>query len=229
MSPIVSCHSYLVCHVTYTLIFKRRWHNNNCYYFFLQDHSENITDKLLKFRSALVQELNRRCQMCGLTAVNIRDDEFSCRGGLTNHIIYRAMIIGTNVYSPIALVSLLQSWVESGSASITVESQRLNLDEECSTPLDSLSDLDCPLVTKPPPQTTTSTTVTTQTETTAPLKTTEKAKVVSDAAVGIISAGQIGGIIVVMVIIALIAVLLVAVTIAFMRWRAVKKSKAYDV
>ena len=85
------------------------------------------------------------CSTCGLTTANIWDDEFSCRGGLTSQIIYRTMVIGTSVYSAPGLVSLLESWVASGTASITVLSSRLHLDKDCSTPLDTLSDPDCPL------------------------------------------------------------------------------------
>ena len=76
---------------------------------------------------------------------NIKDDEFSCRGGITKQIVYRARIVGTDVYSSPGLVSLMQSWVGSGMASIMVQSSRLQLDPTCDTYLDTLQSPDCPL------------------------------------------------------------------------------------
>ena len=84
---------------------------------------------------------------CGLTVDDIRDDEFSCRGGSTKHIIYRAVIGGTEQYNAQALVSLIHSWVASGSASITVLSHRLHLDKDCNSLLNDLNEPDCPLQT----------------------------------------------------------------------------------
>lgn len=90
------------------------------------------------------------CPTCNITAANIKQDEFSCRGGLTNYIVYRARIVGTDVYSAPGLVSLMQSWVESGTASIVVgSSSRLHLDASCSTSLDTLRSADCPMISPP--------------------------------------------------------------------------------
>ena len=117
--------------------------------FLFQNPSNNITDRLLKFRSAIVKEITAQvCSTCGLTTANIRNDEFSCRGGLTNQIVYRAMIIGTEVYSAAGLVSLIESWVASGTASVSVLSLRLHLNRDCSTPLDSLNDPVCTVETE---------------------------------------------------------------------------------
>lgn len=105
-----------------------------------------MTSRLLTFRTAIVEEINSYvCPACGLTTANIKDDEFSCRGDTSNHIVYRAMIVGTEVYSAPHLVSLIQSWVASGIASITVLSTRLHLDKDCNTYLDSFIEPDCPL------------------------------------------------------------------------------------
>ena len=195
----------------------------------------NITDRLFKFRSAIVQVLNRKCQGCGLTSANIRDDEFSCRGGLTNHIIYRAMVIGTSGYSSNALVTLLQLWVSSGTANIDVDSLRLNVDKDCFVPLDTLSDPDCPLlmsVPLPTEPTTNIATTTRQVERTTrlvPITTTEDVSVVSSALEGVLTTGDVGGIIVAIVIIALIVVLLVALLVIIIKWRSTKKPKSYNV
>ena len=95
-------------------------------------------------RKGLAQELAQLCTTCGLTAANIKDDEFSCHGGLTNFIVYRARIVGTDTYSAPGLVSLMQSWVGSGRASIMVQSSRLHLDQTCDAYLDTLQSPDCP-------------------------------------------------------------------------------------
>ena len=95
--------------------------------------------------NGLAEELAHLCPTCGLTAANIKDNEFSCRGGLTKQIVYRARIVGTDVYSAPGLVSLLQSWVGSGRASIMVQSSRLQLDPTCDAYLDTLQAPDCPL------------------------------------------------------------------------------------
>ena len=103
-------------------------------------------NKLSLFRRAIVDKLNAEvCPICNLTADDISDDEFSCRGGLTKHIVYRGEIGGTEIYSAQALVSLIQSWVAGGSASITVLSHRLDLDKHCTTVLRDLNEPDCPL------------------------------------------------------------------------------------
>jgi hypothetical protein len=85
------------------------------------------------------------CFDCGLTVDDIEDDEFSCRGGLAQHIIYRAIIGGNEQYNSRALVSLIHSWVVTGSASINVLSHRLHLDKDCNTLLIDLNEPDCPL------------------------------------------------------------------------------------
>ena len=52
------------------------------------------------------------------------------------------------MYSATGLVSLMQSWVGSGRASVMVQSTRLHIDPTCGTNLDSLYDVDC--ANKPP-------------------------------------------------------------------------------
>ena len=171
----------------------------------LQDPNNNVTDRLLKFRRAIIEELDARvCPACGLKVANIRDDEFSCHGGLTNSIIYRAMIIGTDTYSAPSLVSLIQSWVASGSASITVFSSRLRFDKDCTTFLDSFSETDCPLNAEP------------QQTSTAP-KPTEMVDVSPSASPHQIRAGEIGGFLIGAIIIILLAVLIVVVVIVALK------------
>ena len=174
------------------------------------------------------------CPRCRLTTANIREDEFSCRGGLTNQIVYRAMIIGTATSSPMDLVSLIQSWVRGGAASIRVSSGTLlYIDRDCNTALDTLWDPDCPLPTTstPPPTTTTISTTTistTEPDTTAPGTTTENsgtAERVEAAAEPVIRAGMIGGIVLAVVIVGLIVVFLVVLIVTIVKWKTTVRDK----
>ena len=58
-------------------------------------------------------------------------------------------MVGTDTYSAPGLVSLMQSWVGSGRASIMVQSSRLHLDQTCGTSLDTLQSSVCPLGEQP--------------------------------------------------------------------------------
>ena len=162
----------------------------------------------MKFRRAIIEELDARvCPSCGLTVANIRDDEFSCHGGLTNRIVYRAMIIGTGTYSAPNLVSLIQSWVANGSASVTVFSSRLQVDKDCTTYLDTFNEPDCPLMIDRESQQTTI----------AP-----KPKVPS-ASSHHIRAGEIGGFFIGAIVIVLLAVLiLVIVVVALKKYKCTR-------
>ena len=132
------------------------------------------------------------CPACGITIANIKDDEFSCRHGLTTQIVYRARIVGTETYSAPGLVSLMQTWVASNRASIMVYSSRLHLDPSCSITLDTLYATDCSNSQRPisPP-------------TASPLSH--------------INGGEIGGIAVGVVIVLLLVVLIVVIILK--KWR----------
>ena len=182
------------------------------------------------FRRAIVTEIFHMCPTCSFTTSNIRDDEFSCRGGLTNHIVYRAMIIGTNVYSPTALLLLIQSWVRSGTAAITIQHTRLYLDQDCGIFLDTLRDPDCPLVTETPPTTTTPTPHPPETvKITTASATTTDVRIASEPASNQIGALDISGFVVAVIIIALISVILVMIIFLAFKWNARKKKNAYSV
>ena len=153
-----------------------------------------------------MEELDARvCPTCDLTVANIRNDEFSCHGGLTNRIIYRAMIIGTDTYSAPNLVSLIQSWVASGSASVTVFSSRLRFDKDCTTFLDTFNEPDCPLNNVEPQQTAT-----------AP-KPTENVDVSPSAQPNHVRTGEIGGFLIGAIIIVLLAVLILVIVIVALK------------
>lgn len=144
------------------------------------------------------------CPSCGLTVANIRKDEFSCHGGLTDRIVYRAMIIGTDISSAPSLVSLIQSWVASGSASITVFSSRLRFDADCSTILDTLNDPDCPLTAEP------------QQTATSP-KPKENVDISPSVPPHHVRPAEIGGFLIGVIIIILLAVLILVIVIIAMK------------
>lgn len=188
----------------------------------------------MNVRNAIVDELVRICPSCHLTRSNIRDDEFSCRGGLTDHIVYRAMIIGTMVYSPRDLRSLIQSWVRNGTANIRIPSTRLYIDRDCDTPLDTLGDPDCPPPTTAIPTTSKSTTSNekiTDLDTTAPGTTTKNLGVTrnNDAVIEpvVIRAGTIGGVVLAVIITLLIVVLLFVLTVIIFKWKTRSRAR-YD-
>ena len=144
------------------------------------------------------------CPFCGLTVANIRDDEFSCHGGLTNRIVYRAMIVGTDTYSAPNLVTLIRSWIASGSASITVFSSRLRFDKDCTTFLDTFNEPDCPLYIEP------------QQTATAP-KPIENVDISPGTPPNHVSAGEIGGFLIGAIIIVLLVVLILVIVIVALR------------
>ena len=120
------------------------------------------------------------------------------------------MIIGTDMYSAPALVSRIQSWVATGSASITVLSTRLHLDKSCNASLDTLNEPDCPAATKPTP--------------TARVNTTAKPVVVSPSTSAVRS-GEIGGFIIGAIIIAMLGVLIIVIVVVAMRKCKIRPSK----
>ena len=156
-------------------------------------------------RKGLAQELAQLCPACGLTVANIKDDEFSCRGGLTKQIVYRARIVGTDTYSAPGLVSLMQSWVGSGRASIMVQSSRLHLDPTCSSSLDTLKAPDCEVLQRP----------TDSTEPTRSTKPNSKTEPFQSGSSGV-SVGEIGGIAVGGVIVVLLAILILLIAVVIM-------------
>ena len=170
-------------------------------------------DNLVNVRSGLAEELTHLCPRCRFTPGNIKDDEFSCRGGLTKQIVYRARIVGTDVYSAPDLVSLMQSWVGSGRASVMVQSSRLHLDPTCTTLLDSLKSPDCEGEGNPTPKP-----QSTDSSAASKPKPDSNPQIGSSGA----SLGEIGGIAVGGVIIALLAILIVLIVVVVM-WKMKSK------
>ena len=190
MGPIQSCIEFMVMIIPHNFVY------NYSTSHLLQDTTGSSKDNLDNIRRGLSEELIHLCPTCGLTAANIKEDEFSCRGGLTKQIVYRGRIVGTEVYSATGLISLIQSWVASGRASLMIQSSRLHLDPSCDVALDTLKSPDCP-----------------------PKDVTVTNAQQSVVGGGGASVGEIGGIVVGGVIIALLAILIVILAVFFISRR----------
>ena len=122
--------------------------------------------------------LKKGCN-CGFTDANIETGFFSC-GQKDHQIIYRAHILGIANYSATDLVTLLQNWILTNRAFVTLNNFRMQLDPTCPTKLDTLDDPECPIIdiTTVPTQTTPTVAMTTTrsvaTKKGIPLKETEK-------------------------------------------------------
>lgn len=119
-------------------------------------------------------------------------------------------MIGNNQYSARGLVGLLQSWVESGSASIVINSVRYRIDPSCSTSLDSPSASDCV------PSATTKSTPRQEPTTSSPSAQNLNLQ-------GTFSGGEIGGLVIGVLIAALL--LLFIVLLAILIYRSFRGTK----
>lgn len=79
-----------------------------------------------------------------IDATYITAAQLSCDPQGTTHVIYRARLSSIPRGSSTDLISLLQEWVTTGTASVTLEYIQLNLDPACSVAIDSFNDPFCP-------------------------------------------------------------------------------------
>ena len=186
-------------------------------------------------KEQLVAELRQQCS-CDISVENIEEDAFGC--GQHNHLItYRGRILGSDDYSALGLVELMQSWVSSSQAFITLDSFRMRVDQTCPAQLDTINAPDCPLivsttpsdelttppnlVTTPVEETTVEDASTTAAETKSTKEITEKiTKTTSErtpqASSAGIQSGEVGGIVVgILIIILLLVLLTVIMVLAF--------------
>lgn len=119
-------------------------------------------------------------------------------------------MVGTDLYSAPGLVSRIQSWVASGSASITALSTRLRLDKNCNASLDTLDEPDCLQVVETETTTANTIPVTKATTTSKPEVVTPSSKPI---VAGQVRAGEVVGFVVGIVIIALLVILIVVIII----------------
>lgn len=147
------------------------------------------------------------CPTCILLNGTISNEELSCRERV-DQVVFRARVIGNSQYSASGLADLLQSWVASGTASISVNSIRYHIDPTCLTKLDNLAAPDC-----------------TGASTSSPQSTTKSSPVVSAGSINGISGGEVGGI-VIGVIIVLLLLLFIAL-IALLIYRTFRSTNGY--
>ena len=108
--------------------------------------ASDIEAKQTQVKKQLVNTLRSRCN-CNISSLNIQRDSFSC-GQLDHLILYRGQIFGSNDFSPSGLASLMQSWVSSNQASLTIDSFRMPIDPTCPTQINTLTAPNCPLATQ---------------------------------------------------------------------------------
>ena len=171
--------------------------------------------------------LNARCK-CGLTLTDISEGEFSCQKSRSEEFMraseseeesinYRARIKGTNNRSASDLVALLQSWVQSGEASINIQSVRYYLHPNCETTLDNIHALNCgtqPLT--PPPSPSPATKPPTEPQTKGP---TEDKNVGGKDNSGGSNSAQVGGIILGGIIAGALLVMIVLIVVVIILWK----------
>lgn len=90
----------------------------------------------------IASKLMRDCQ-CTLNTAYFTEGYFSCDSKEKSHAIYRAKLSSTVSVTSSRLIELLQEWVSSGTASLTLDNIQLYLDPSCKVEIDSFSDPLC--------------------------------------------------------------------------------------
>ena len=126
------------------------------------------------------------------------------------------------MYSAPGLVTLMQSWVDTGSASIAIQSSsRLHLDASCPTSLDTLRSPDCPFVSPP----TIPTTMGRPEPKTTQKKPEETNKPASEDRTGLSASptdGEIGGMFIGVLVVLLLTVVIMLLAVVLMRkWKPI--------
>ena len=83
----------------------------------------------MNITNAVLEVLTNTCPDCG--DVTIDQELFTCFPTYHTRVTYRARIEGTSEIESIHLVSLLEEWVTSGEARITVAEIQMNVDPKC--------------------------------------------------------------------------------------------------
>ena len=102
-------------------------------------------EKIQSNSQQIASRLSRVCDQCMIDSSYITAAAFSCDPQETSHVIYRARLSSTRDVSSADMIALLQEWVSSGSALVTLDHIQLNLDPTCSVMIVSLSDPICPV------------------------------------------------------------------------------------
>ena len=131
-------------------------------------------------------------------------------------INYRARIKGTSNRSASDLVALLQSWVQSGEASINIQSVRYYLHPNCETTLDNIHALNCGTHPLTPPLPSPATKPPTEPPTKCP---TEDKNVGGKDNSGGSNSAQVGGIILRGIIAGALLVMIILIVVVIILWK----------
>ena len=101
-------------------------------------------EKIQSTSEQIVSHLKHECQ-CVLDATYITAAQFSCDPQETSNIIYRARLSSTLDTSNTEFSSILENWVTSGAASVTVEHIQLDIRLSCAVIISTLNDPICPV------------------------------------------------------------------------------------
>ena len=91
----------------------------------------------MNITNAVLEVLTDSCPDCG--DVTIDQELFTCFPTYHTRVTYRARIEGTSETESTHLVSLLEEWVTSGEARITVAEIQMNVDPKCLVAIPSLT------------------------------------------------------------------------------------------
>lgn len=113
----------------------------------LSDISEDLLDEISEqciSRDSCLPEFTQELDIIG--------EEFTC--GPRNRPLYRASLRGTETENCEGIESILNGWIRNGSASITVQGNRLSIADFCEVEFDSFTDpIECDEPTTEPPRT----------------------------------------------------------------------------
>lgn len=232
--PVYSCRDFRVsCHVKLLAFYQCNCDSNRYGVLCLSFQSGDFAGKQELVRGQLIAQLSRLLNR-NLPSQTIQDDAFGC-GQLDHLIVYRGRLLGGDDYSALGLVELMQSWISTRQAFLTVDAFRMLVDPGCTTRLDTINAPDCPLTTPPPMTTpissttpttaTTHSTVTTSESTppTTPTTTTSKPEV-AQPQVSAMRGFEVGGVVIGALIVVLLLVLLLVIVLIVL-YRSRKQTK----
>lgn len=177
---------------------------------------------IVSIRSSIVQAMaNRLCNSCDITPSVVQNDTLLCDRTALDYAVYHGRVVGTGRLSSRSMLTFLEDWVLSNTASVTVDNGLYALDFTCPAQLDSPEAPACSVepTTVPPTTVSTSTTTAATTATT----TTTASPGETDNVVFIeregsrISSGEVGGLVIGVVIIILLAVFVVLLVVLLLR------------
>ena len=98
-----------------------------CFFFFQFDDTE---EKIIDIIDSLIEQVNKDCATCSLTAQEITDTRFACPENNPKAVLFQATIMGDNTFNCNSSFLALKQWA-SDAPSITVNSNALKVDSNC--------------------------------------------------------------------------------------------------